>query len=354
MVRLVLDQRWIYRILRHVLLFISMILLFTWVVHARSGRDTGLLRDLEVVLVHAIIFFGYAYLTVYLLIPKFLTEGRVVLFVVLVLLTGLALSSLKFLVSSNLFYQAISPENSAFSTPFSLPTVLVNLKDMTFIVAVFAIVKFARDQYVVESNIRELKQKGMEAEIKLLQHQMDPHVIFNNFNNLYSISINRPELLGCTVKSLKALLYYLFRESKHEKVLLSKEVSMIENYIGLERLRFGERLDVDFNVEGDLHGLEIAPLILYDFVENCFVHGAGEDPKKSWIRISISVNGTELRFYAANSSRNGTLKDFKKNRAGFNENSIRRLEILYPNCHRLAILDQPSRHSVELNVKLQP
>jgi len=193
----------------------------------------------------------------------------------------------------------------------------------------------------------------MEAEIKLLQHQMDPHVIFNNFNNLYSISINRPEILGYTVKCLKAQLHYLFHESKQEKVLLSKEVTMIGNYIGLEKLRFGERLEVDFNVDGDLHGLKIAPLILFDIVENCFVHGAGEDPKKSWIRIEISVNGTYLKFYAANSSTNTTHKDQRKNRTGFNENSIRRLEILYPNSHRLAIMDRPLEHIVELNVRLQ-
>ena len=114
---------------------------------------------------------------------------------------------------------------------------------------------------------------------------MDPHVIFNNFNNLYSISIYRPEHLKATVKKLKTVLHYLFKGSKSDKVLLAKEVDMIRNYIGLETIRYGDRLNVSFEPEGSMHGLMIAHLILYSFVENCFVHGADVNPLKSWIKI---------------------------------------------------------------------
>ena len=139
----------------------------------------------------------------------------------------------------------------------TLSALLVNTKDMTFIVAIFALVKFARDHYILESNIRELQRKGLEAELKLLEHQMDPHVIFNNFNNLYSISIYRPEHLKSTVKKLKSILHYLFTESKSDKVLLAKEVEMIENYIGLEKLRYGDRLNIAFKTEGKIEGFKI-------------------------------------------------------------------------------------------------
>ena len=352
MYKLLVDQNSVYRVFRHVLLFVLMVLLFSWVAHSRSDPGGSFLDVFLMVLVNAVVFFGYAYLTVYLLIPKILVKRRVFLFLAAFILGGIALSGLKFLFSDYLFYQAISPENASPGHTLNLADLLVNTKDMTFIVAIFAIVKYARDHYVLKSNIRELQQKGLEAEIKLLEHHMDPHVIFNNFNSLSSISLNRPEYLKTTVKKLRSVLHYLFRESKLEKVSLSREIEMIENYIGLEKLRYGERLKISYDNKGSTQGLEIAPLILYPFVENCFVHGAGEDPDQSWIRINLSVTESKLRFCAANSvSENKGQKRTRDKKRG-NENSIRRLEIQYPNNHRLTILDRQNEHVVELNVRL--
>jgi LytS/YehU family sensor histidine kinase len=181
---------------------------------------------------------------------------------------------------------------------------------------------------------------------------MDPHVIFNNFNNLYSISIYRPEHLKSTVKKLRALLHYLFTESKSSKVLLVKELEMIENYIGLEKLRYGDRLDISLKSDGDMEGLKITPLILYSFVENCFVHGAGEDPRKSWIDIKVNVTDSRLYFFAANSVTDQPRDKKSSDDQGGNENSVRRLELQYPNSHRLTIREKQNEHMVELNMSL--
>jgi len=349
--RLLTDQRWIYRIMRHVMLFVSLVLLFSWVAFSRSEETRDFLHSFLVVLVNAFFFFAYAYLTVYLLIPKFLVKNKIGWFVVVFLLAGLALSALKYLFSDLAFYHVISPENELSYDNATITALLVNTKDMTFIVALFAIVKYARGHYLLESNARELRQKGLEAEIKLLEHHMDPHVIFNNFNSLYSISLNRPELLKGTVKKLQSVLHYLFTESKYEKVSLSREIEMIENYIGLEELRYGDRLKIDYKLEGNPEGLLISPLILYPFVENCFVHGAGEDPDRSWIKVSLTIIENSLRFCASNSV-SARERNFSKNGTSANKNSLRRLEIQYPNSHRLTILDRDKRHVVELNIKL--
>ncbi len=328
-----------------------MVLLFAWVAHSRSGDTGGFWRGYVMVFTNAIFFFGYAYITVYFLIPQLLLKRKVLNFFIAFVLSGLALSLLKFVFSDYIFYQALAPEDSIPHNLLSFKALLVNTKDMTFIVAVFALVKFARDHYTLELNNRELQRKELEAELKLIEHQMDPHVIFNNFNSLYSISIYRPEHLNPTVKKLKAILHYLFNESKSEKVMLRKEVEMIENYIGLETLRFGDRLKVSFESEGPMSGLKIAPMILYSFVESCFVHGAGENPKKSWIRIEIKVQDSRLRFVAVNSVSDSQDHADDRN-GGSNENSIRRLELAYPNSHRLAIRERKNEHEVELHLSL--
>lgn len=346
------SQKFSHRVIRHSLLFVIMVLLFSWVTYSRTDDSGGYFSSFISVFINAIFFFGYAYLTVYLFIPNFLVKRKVLVFVILFMVSGVGLSLLKFVFSDVIFYQAIAPESSSFGSAVSLSSLLVNTKDMTFIVAIFALVKFARDHYILESNIKELQRKSMEAELKLLEHQMDPHVIFNNFNNLYSISIYRPEHLKSTVKKLKSILHYLFMESKNDKVLLTKEVEMIENYIGLEKLRYGERLNVSFKAEGHMEEFTIAPLILYSFVENCFVHGAGEDPRKSWINIELAVNDSRLCFVAANSVSEQNREQKSSGKSSANDNSLRRLELQYPNSHRLAIRERRNEHVVELNVSL--
>lgn len=347
---LLASQKLFHRILRHLFLFVTMVLLFAWVAYSRSDKQDSFFRGSSMVFTNALFFFGYAYLTVYLLIPRFLVRRKVLLFILLFLVSGLGLSLVKFVFSDYVFYQAIAPES--ISAASSLSSILVNTKDMTFIVAIFALVRFARDHYLLESNILELQKKSLEAELKLIEHQMDPHVIFNNFNNLYSISIYRPEHLKPTVKKLKALLHYLFTESKSQEVSLSKELEMIQNYMGMEQLRYGERLQSNFHLEGDVEGLAIAPLILYSFVENCFVHGAGEDPRKSWIDIRVSVRDSRLTFVAANSVSEQGLEPRSNGNRRTSENSVRRLELQYPNSHRLTIREKRKEHIVELNLSL--
>lgn len=352
MFQILISQKLSYRIIRHLILFLAMVLLFSWVTHSRADGSGSFANRFAMVFTNALFFFGYAYLTVYVLIPGFLVKRKVLLFVILFALSGIALSYAKFIFSDFIFYMAIAPENAMDGYPLSFPAILINTKDMTFIVAVFALAKYARDHYILESNIRELQKKGLEAELKLLEHQMDPHVIFNNFNNLYSISIYRPEHLKSTVKKLKSILHYLFQESKNNKVFLSKEIEMIENYIGLEKLRYGDRLSISFTTEGSIDGFKIAPLILYSFVENCFVHGAGEDPSKSWIKIELKVKDSRLQFLAANSVSDQSWKQKFSGKSSTNENSMRRLELQYPNSHRLTIREKRNEHAVELNLSL--
>jgi sensor histidine kinase YesM len=351
MYQLLLSQKLTIRIGRHLVLFISMVFLFAWVAYTRNGEPGRFWREYIMVLTNALFFFGYAYITVYLLIPGFLLKRKILLFVTLFIAAGLGLSLLKFLASDYIFYEAITPEGSVPGNIFSLRALLVNTKDMTFIVALFALAKYARDHYSLEIRNRELQRKELEAELRLIEHQMDPHVIFNNFNNLYSISIYRPEYLKSTVQKLKAILGYLFNESKRDKVLLEKEVEMIRNYIGLETLRFGDRLKVTFKAEGQFHGIKIAPLILYSFVESCFVQGAGENPEKSWINIEVKVQDSRLRFLASNSV-SESAASIRELKSEGNENSIRRLELAYPNSHRLAIRETKNEHQVELHLSL--
>ncbi len=352
MYRILISQKLIHRVFRHLFLFLGMIILFSWI--AYSGREEGerFISKFAMVGANALFFFGYAYLTVYLLIPLLLFKGRILGFFMAFLAAGLALSACKFLFSDFIFYQAVSPENLTSLQPVSFPALLMNTKDMTFIVAIFALAKFGRDRYVLDTRIREMKRWKLEAELELIGYQMDPHMIFNNFNSLYSISIYRPELLQNTVKSLRQIMYYLFRESRHEQIPLAREIEMISNYIGLERLRYGDRLTISFHKNGETGNHVIAPMILYSFVENCFEKGIFDSASHSWIRIDLKVMESRLTFRVAHSVEQPDHPIHSQEPVSSMDTSIRRLELSYPYRHTLIVNESSNEHRMELNLSM--
>jgi len=329
-----------------------MVLIFTLVSFSGTDRNVHFVGSFLMVTINALFFFTYAYLTVYVLVPYFVYRKKYVLFFLLFLFSGVAISAIKFRFSDFLFYNAISPENSGLNLKFNFGEVLTNTKDMSFIVALLAMFKFTRDYYREKQIIRELQQGSLETEIKMLQSQLDPHVLFNNLNNLYAISLSSPGKLEAQVVKLRSILYYVLEESRKSFVLLSDEILMIRNYIGLEKLRYGERLCLEFTVEGVAGEICIVPLLLYSFVENCFEHGSSAETGQSWINILLRITDNHIAFTAENSMPDMFISVSDESYNGSLKRIRRQLELLYPGRYQLSVIESREKYTVELQMEL--
>src|SRR5665647_2093788 len=152
--RFIYNNSFKFRFWRHILFFLITVLVFTAIIFVQSNTGT-FLNSLWITFVNALFFFSYAYITIFLLIPEFLLNKKIGWFVVLFLLVGVALSALKLVVSDQIFYSSISPENIGKRGIFNLRFIAVNTKDMTFIVALFCIAKYIKD-YLYAEQMREL------------------------------------------------------------------------------------------------------------------------------------------------------------------------------------------------------
>ncbi|MFZ5938943.1 MAG: sensor histidine kinase [Bacteroidota bacterium] len=329
-----------------------MVLLFTFVARSGPGKSSSFASSFLMVTSNAVFFFGYAYLTVYLLVPFLAFRKKYLLFFLAFLASGFLISFLKFQFSDFVFYTAIAPENQSAARELTFGEIITNTKDMTFIVALFSILKFARDHYHEKEVIRVLEKSSLEAEIKMLQNQLDPHVLFNNLNNLYAISLSTPEKLEPQLVKLKSVLHYIFEESRVPFVYLREEVLMIRNYIGLEKLRYGDRLKLEFTVEGVAGDLQVVPLILFSFVENCFEHGCSAETGPSWINIVLNIQEQGIQFTAENSIPDLFVSAGDEQPGGSIRQIRRRLELLYPGKHHLSIIESRERFKVELQMEL--
>ena len=327
--KLLYDNTFSFRFLRHFTFFLVTLFVFAGILFVRNGTETfG--HTLWVTFVNSIFFFGYAYITIFLLIPEFLLKQKILWFILLFLLVGIGLSAIKLVASNQILYAFISPENIPRTGLMNLRFIAMNTKDMTFIVALFCIAKYVKDYLYTDHLRKKLEIQSKAAQGKLLQAQFDPHFLFNTINNLYALSLLDPVKTKDVIERIKIVLNYIIDESQKNFVALSDEVSLVNNYIQLEKLRYGKRLNVDYNTDGDLDAAKIPPMILFFLVENCFKHGSSLDAGSPWIKIHIDATPEKIRFLVANSKPRSMVKtEMEENGGRGLQNLKRRLELLY-------------------------
>jgi LytS/YehU family sensor histidine kinase len=314
-------------------------------------NGNGFFEIFWVTLVNALFFFGYAYITIFLLIPEFLLKEKIIRFIILFILVGIALSALKLVVSDQIYYSSISPENLSEKGLFNLRFIVVNTKDMTFIVAMFCIAKYVKD-YLYTNNLRKkLEIQSKHAQSKLLQSQFDPHFLFNTINNLYALSLLDPLKTQNVIARIKTVLKYIIDETQKDFVELNEEIVFIENYIQLEKLRYGKRLKVEFLVEGQVSYMKIPPMILFVLTENCFKHGSSLDAGTPWINIKIKTEPGAIKITTKNSKPKSLLLKEENDGLGL-KNLEKRLRIMYKKQgYNLEVNNSKNQFEVELELK---
>lgn len=271
-------------------------------------------KALWITFANGIFFFGYGYITIFLLIPEFLVKKRAGWFILLFFLSGIGLSTLKFVVSDYIFYSSIAPKNIELAGYVGLRFIVVNTKDMSFIVALFCIVKYVKDYLFTEKVRRKLEKENRMSQAKLIQSQFDPHFLFNTINNLYALSLLNPDRTREVISRIRTVLKYIMDEIQKDFVPLKNEISLVENYILLEKLRYGKRLKVNLVANVKVNECRIPPMILFFLVENSFKHGSSLDAGSPWIDINISFENDKVIFKVENSKPQIFVGDEKENR----------------------------------------
>ena len=193
-----------------------------------------------------------------------------------------------------------------------------------------------------------MKEK-LETELKFLRNQVNPHFLFNTLNNIYALTRKKSDKAPEVVMKLSELLSFMLYESGKESITLAEEIKILEDYIELERIRYNERLSVEFHKDLDDTSQAIAPLLLLPLVENAFKHGVSETRFDSFVRINMELKNAQFRFHIENTMPNGKTVNGSHN-IGLN-NIRRQLELMYKH-HEFTVKPQPTSFCVEMNINL--
>ncbi|MCB0280491.1 MAG: histidine kinase [Calditrichaeota bacterium] len=225
------------------------------------------------------------------------------------------------------------------------------------VVILATVVTLIRIWYYEQLGKFELKEEKLKTELKYLKAQIHPHFLFNTINNIYSSSLANDPQTSILLLKLSELLRYMIYESKDELIPVSKEIEILENYIELETIRHGKRLNIVFNKHGDLSGLQIPPLLFLPFVENSFKHGIAKSLDDNWISIDLEADGKKLTFKVENGKaieNEITAKpDMTEQQDGFGlRNLEKRLKLLFQDGYILDIYDEDKSYLAVLKVDL--
>jgi sensor histidine kinase YesM len=328
-------------ILLHILFWIIIVTYFAW----GFGFNNNPLRSF----INASFFlpghFIMVYSLLYVLVPRYLLPRKFLSFFI----------GLLIVVTICILYTVLGQLSLDDSKNFRGMTISIGKNVLPFLhVGGIALsIKLLLYWYQQKQQTIEAEKQKTAAELQLLKAQLHPHFLFNTLNNLYAFTLESSPRSPEIVMKLSELLRFMIYESNTPKIPLTKEINLIQSYVTLEKLRYGDRLDISITITGDVGKYQIAPFMLLPFVENAFKHGTSKQLDQCWISLNLSMTDFVMYFKLVNSVEPEKGENQTKIGGIGLLNVKKRLELLYKGRHGFEMRRLEDVFVVDLEVKLE-
>lgn len=194
----------------------------------------------------------------------------------------------------------------------------------------------------------ELEKEKAFTELEYLKSQINPHFVFNTLNSIYFLIEPENDQARGALHTFSQMLRYQLYDSSCEQVPVEKEMEYIRNYITLQSLRLENGYRVTADLEENLAGFNIPPLLLIILVENAFKHLSHHSHIMNTVHVQASCREKQIIFHCENSC---SPQERPKEIGGIGlKNLKRRLELIYAGSARLDVIQEGNRYSVTLSL----
>jgi two-component system LytT family sensor kinase len=328
----------------HILFWIAYYIFWTWfsVYTYKTSLPAALLSTSFYFIAQA----SVGYISIYYLVPKYFFKREYGWFALLVfsciligaLFLGACMTALFPLVTAKF----------SFGVFYLYSLIAVLSSTLLFVSA-----KVIRERVNAQKLHGRLEKEKTENELKFLKAQINPHFLFNAINSIYVLIKKDPDLAASTLVKFSDMLRYQLYECNFAEVPIKKEIEYLDNYIELEKLRKGKTIQINYRSELSVCDFLISPLLIIPFIENAFKHVSNYSEKTNFVDIDFTYQGGVFKMQIRNSMDNDPL------RRGFNpasgigqDNTKRRLELIYPDRHELTIERGTDTYRVLLNIQI--
>ncbi|OOQ61398.1 sensor histidine kinase [Mucilaginibacter pedocola] len=332
-----------WQIFWHAFFWVCMMSFFMFI--AYSGGRNSIESLVVIFLLFGVVNISLFYLNYFYFIPRFLDKKKYWQFIVTVVVGVIAIGVAKYGLA--LLFKSIILVRMGREITFWQYIVSSAFTSIIF-VFLSTVFRFSVDWFLNERIQRDLENQRLTAELSFLKSQINPHFLFNSLNSIYSLAYQKSDTTPEAILKLSEIMRYMLYECNDNKVDLEKELQYLQNYIDLQKIRFGNKAFINFEVNGEVTHQHIAPLLLISFIENAFKHGVANDPT-SPIVLKVNLSESHLYFFIQN-------KKHTHNRDASGGiglmNVKRRLDLLYPSKYNLEIRDENDTYTVQLSLVL--
>lgn len=288
---------------------------------------------------------GTTYFLNYFLVPRYLMKERYGYFLLYFIYTLIASLYLEMVIAMATFIIMAKVQiNNMSPDSINMFFLLAALLMVVFLAVAIKMLLHWRES---REDYQKLMLEKVQSELKFLKIQLNPHFLFNTLNNLYYLASEKSEKTPQAILALSELLDYVLQKSQQDFVSLDDELKQIHNFIALESLRYEDRLNIKFEINGNTTEAKIAPMLLITVVENAFKHGVMPVATDAWINICINGNKEKIDITIRNSMR----KSSPENKSGIGLINLKsQLDHQYKDHHVLEI--QQDDHSFAVNIVL--
>ena len=296
-----------------------------------------------------------AYTAVYFIIPRFLFRKKWIVFaLVLILLcyTSAVISRLLIVyVAEPLVRGEVDKESLWQIVKDPIYLLQVYVPSLLLPTLLLFLIKMTKERFSQRNREAQLIKEKQSTEINFLKAQMNPHLLFNTLNNIYSLAQSGSEDTPEMILKLSDIMDYTLYECRAAEVLVTREWELIENYADLEVLRFSDQVNLLLSERIDNSQAKIAPLLLIPIVENAFKYGLKTSHTDPEIKIDLTVKEGFLQLKTSNTKDKSHTNQSVQHGIGL-KNLRRQLNIHYPERHQLILDESEDRYNVNLKIEL--
>jgi signal transduction histidine kinase len=155
-------------------------------------------------------------------------------------------------------------------------------------------VRYREEQQRQDEREQQLRLLASRSELKALRAQINPHFLFNALNAIAGLIQGQPELADETVEHLAHVFRYTLRKSENEWVRLDEEVEFVGAYLRVEQARFGDRLQVEFDIDPGTANILIPAMSIQPLIENAIKHGVSAVEGRGLVKLRAALDGELL------------------------------------------------------------
>ena len=293
----------------------------------------------------------FCYTVMYFLVPRYLIKGKYILFFLFLIIFILIDAS----VSNLYYYIFINPLRIQFDLEpwkeITFPQLLLGMSSVLMITWSATTIRFLKLWHLKQQEIDLRKSEKISKEMKFIDTYIQPSFVPLLLKKVYSFSVASSHKVPEMLERMQRILSYLIDECNHSTVLISKEIDAIKDFLQLEKLTNAGRLNINYDLNTDAGNKRIVPFILFPLIENNFRQVNDNITDNHWVNIKLAVIDNSLTLEIKNSKpvETSNLMNYETS----NLQQIRkRLELLYPQSHKLNIIIEEETFIIRLEIAL--